>query len=120
MDSARLQRVQALFLNAADLSESEQRTFLEAECGDDGHLMAEVLAMIEEDARGNSLLDRDVAQVARQMLGDSAPSPLGSIEFGPYRILELLGEGGMDEFPDRVLWGTDWPHPNLKDHMGIS
>jgi 2-pyrone-4,6-dicarboxylate lactonase len=23
----------------------------------------------------------------------------------------------MEEFPDRVLWGTDWPHPNLKDHM---
>ncbi|WP_028933528.1 amidohydrolase family protein [Pseudonocardia spinosispora] len=21
------------------------------------------------------------------------------------------------EFPDRVLWGTDWPHPNLIDHM---
>jgi 2-pyrone-4,6-dicarboxylate lactonase len=23
----------------------------------------------------------------------------------------------VDEFPDRILWGTDWPHPNLKDHM---
>ncbi len=23
----------------------------------------------------------------------------------------------MQEFPDRVLFGTDWPHPNLKDHM---
>jgi 2-pyrone-4,6-dicarboxylate lactonase len=23
----------------------------------------------------------------------------------------------VDNFPDRVLWGTDWPHPNLKDHM---
>jgi 2-pyrone-4,6-dicarboxylate lactonase len=23
----------------------------------------------------------------------------------------------VDTFPDRVLWGTDWPHPNLKDHM---
>jgi 2-pyrone-4,6-dicarboxylate lactonase len=23
----------------------------------------------------------------------------------------------VDEFPDRVLWGTDWPHPNLKSHM---
>jgi 2-pyrone-4,6-dicarboxylate lactonase len=23
----------------------------------------------------------------------------------------------IDEFPDRVLWGTDWPHPNLKGHM---
>lgn len=23
----------------------------------------------------------------------------------------------VEEFPDRVLWGTDWPHPNLKNHM---
>ncbi|VTU23759.1 putative metal-dependent hydrolase of the TIM-barrel fold protein [Variovorax sp. SRS16] len=23
----------------------------------------------------------------------------------------------VERFPDRVLWGTDWPHPNLKSHM---
>ena len=23
----------------------------------------------------------------------------------------------VERFPDRVLWGTDWPHPNLKRHM---
>ncbi|MEI7531375.1 MAG: amidohydrolase family protein [Betaproteobacteria bacterium] len=23
----------------------------------------------------------------------------------------------VESFPKRVLWGTDWPHPNLKDHM---
>jgi 2-pyrone-4,6-dicarboxylate lactonase len=23
----------------------------------------------------------------------------------------------VERFPDRVLWGTDWPHPNLKTHM---
>jgi 2-pyrone-4,6-dicarboxylate lactonase len=23
----------------------------------------------------------------------------------------------IQSFPDRVLWGTDWPHPNLKSHM---
>jgi 2-pyrone-4,6-dicarboxylate lactonase len=23
----------------------------------------------------------------------------------------------VEEFPDRVLWGTDWPHPNMKDYM---
>jgi 2-pyrone-4,6-dicarboxylate lactonase len=23
----------------------------------------------------------------------------------------------VETFPDRVLWGTDWPHPNLKNHM---
>ena len=23
----------------------------------------------------------------------------------------------VETFPDRVLWGTDWPHPNMKTHM---
>ena len=23
----------------------------------------------------------------------------------------------VESFPDRVLWGSDWPHPNLKTHM---
>ena len=23
----------------------------------------------------------------------------------------------VEHFPDRVLWGTDWPHPNMKTHV---
>ena len=23
----------------------------------------------------------------------------------------------VENFPDQVLWGTDWPHPNMKSHM---
>jgi len=23
----------------------------------------------------------------------------------------------VEHFPDNVLWGTDWPHPNMKSHM---
>ena len=23
----------------------------------------------------------------------------------------------VEEFPERVLWGTDWPHPNMTTHM---
>ncbi|PIB23549.1 2-pyrone-4,6-dicarboxylate hydrolase [Amylibacter kogurei] len=23
----------------------------------------------------------------------------------------------VEKYPDRVLWGTDWPHPNMKSHM---
>ena len=23
----------------------------------------------------------------------------------------------INSAPDRVIWGTDWPHPNIKKHM---
>ena len=35
----------------------------------------------------------------------------------PYRDVVPFARRVVQEFPDRVLWGTDWPHPNLKDHM---
>jgi 2-pyrone-4,6-dicarboxylate lactonase len=34
-----------------------------------------------------------------------------------YRDVVPFARRIVEEFPDRVLWGTDWPHPNLKDHM---
>jgi 2-pyrone-4,6-dicarboxylate lactonase len=38
-------------------------------------------------------------------------------ERNPYRDVAPFARHVVDTFPDRVLWGTDWPHPNLKDHM---
>ena len=35
----------------------------------------------------------------------------------PYRDVIPFARRVVEAFPDRVLWGTDWPHPNLKDHM---
>ncbi len=35
----------------------------------------------------------------------------------PYRDVVPFARRIVETFPDRVLWGTDWPHPNLKDHM---
>jgi 2-pyrone-4,6-dicarboxylate lactonase len=34
-----------------------------------------------------------------------------------YRDVVPFARHLVETFPDRVLWGTDWPHPNLKDHM---
>ena len=34
-----------------------------------------------------------------------------------YRDVLPFARRIVEQFPDRVLWGTDWPHPNLKDHM---
>ena len=35
----------------------------------------------------------------------------------PYADVIAFARTVVQRFPDRVLWGTDWPHPNLKDHM---
>ena len=34
-----------------------------------------------------------------------------------YRDVVPFAKRIVETFPDRVLWGTDWPHPNLRDHM---
>ena len=93
MDNARWQRIQNLFHRATDLSPVEQQTFVRTACGDDTELASEVIAMIEQESSSNSLLDRKLADVAHQTLTANGDIPLK--EFGPYRILGVLGEGGM-------------------------
>ena len=63
MDSARWERVQELFHQAADQPALERRSFLEAATGGDEQLVATVLGMLDEDSGGASLLDDDVAQL---------------------------------------------------------
>ena len=40
-------------------------------------------------------------------------------EVGPpgYEDVIPFARRVIDAFPDRVLWGSDWPHPNMKSHM---
>ncbi len=35
----------------------------------------------------------------------------------PYDDVVAHAAAVVARFPDRVLWGTDWPHPNMKSHM---
>ena len=101
MDSARWERVQALFHDAVDLPPDERLGFLRAACGADATLMSEVLAAVAEDERGSSLLDRGLAQTADRILGNDAAALR---EIGPYRIVRVLGEGGMGVvYPRRAL-----------------
>src|SRR5579864_538654 len=95
MESARWQKIQNLFHQAADVPQTEQRTFLESQCADDPALVGDVIILLEEDARGPSLLDGGVAEVAHQILSAPAAALHPFKEFGPYRIVRAIGEGGM-------------------------
>src|SRR5207249_2026174 len=68
--------------------------FLREQCGEDTALQAEVTGLLRADAEGNSLLERDVAHVAHEVLNDS--STASTLEqFGRYHIKRTLGAGGM-------------------------
>lgn len=40
-----------------------------------------------------------------------------SVQGPPYDDVVPFARAVVDAYPDRVLWGTDWPHPNMKTHM---
>ncbi|WP_340643723.1 amidohydrolase family protein [Phenylobacterium sp.] len=46
----------------------------------------------------------------------SCPERL-SLSGPPYDDVVPFQRAIVERFPDRVLWGADWPHPNLKGHM---
>jgi 2-pyrone-4,6-dicarboxylate lactonase len=47
----------------------------------------------------------------------SCPDRL-SVEGPPlYADVRPFARRIVEQYPDRVLWGTDWPHPNMKSHM---
>ncbi len=94
MDRERWERIQELFHGAADLPVPEQREFLVARCADDPRLVTEVIALLDADARGRSVLDQDLAQMAGRILADGRHDPPPQ-DLGPYHLRELLGEGGM-------------------------
>jgi len=51
-----------------------------------------------------------------ERLSLSGPPALDG-EQDAYRDVVPFARRLVETFPERVLWGTDWPHPNLKNHM---
>ena len=63
--------------------------------------------------------DRFVAfMAARDDIWCKVTCPERLSKEGPPHYADVIpfGRRIVEAFPDRVLWGTDWPHPNMKTH----
>lgn len=47
----------------------------------------------------------------------SCPERLSQVGPPTYADVAPFARRLVEAFPDRMLWGTDWPHPNMKSHM---
>jgi eukaryotic-like serine/threonine-protein kinase len=92
MDADRWDRMQDLFHRALRLPPSKRAEFVQGECGADDALAADVLAMLDHDGRPTASLQPSLDQAASDVLDGSVPMVRVA---GPYRILRILGRGGM-------------------------
>ncbi len=95
----RWERVKALFGAAAELPESEWAEFLNRECPDDEAIRHEVLRLLGFGTRSTAFIDN--IPVLPGILTDAAEGPRscepGDLLAGRFRIVRLVGRGGMGE-----------------------
>lgn len=94
MDSRRHEVISEVLLRALELAPSERAPFLDHACGSDSELRAEVEDLLRYDSE-NAPIDRPVGTVSASMATLLAESPTYPESIGPYRVLGILGEGGM-------------------------
>jgi 2-pyrone-4,6-dicarboxylate lactonase len=71
------------------------------------------------DGADGPLFDRFLAFVAaREDIWCKVTCPERLSAEGPPSYSDVIpfGRRVVEAFPDRVLWGTDWPHPNMRTH----
>lgn len=97
MNPERYQIIKRHFHAALEQPESERAAFLAQACGADAELFADVEALLNADKRPGSFLDAPAYEMAAGLLIDPLTGELEGTALGPYRIVRLLGAGGMGE-----------------------
>jgi serine/threonine-protein kinase len=84
----------ALFQRAIVLPREEQESVVTSACGEDVELRERVLAMLRADSDDTPLIDATPNELA-SALSAGPPPALEGRRIGPYRIISMLGRGGM-------------------------
>ncbi|HZR57474.1 MAG TPA: serine/threonine-protein kinase [Terriglobales bacterium] len=88
----RWQRIEELFYGALEHAPANRAVFLNQACGNDLPLRNEIQSLLDASDKTSSFLQRPVQEAARNL--DEYKERIGRY-IGPYRLLRVLGEGGM-------------------------
>jgi serine/threonine protein kinase/tetratricopeptide (TPR) repeat protein len=91
---ARWQQIQSLFEQMIDTGTSERSARLASACGDDLELRSSVESLLKSDARREDALLHAIGNAAESLLEDHRDRLIGT-RVGPYRVVSILGHGGM-------------------------
>jgi serine/threonine protein kinase/WD40 repeat protein len=98
------QRVRDVFVAALDVPPEQLEAFLKQSCAGDEALRRQVSELLQAHERPGSFLDQPIAELRATRVLDPAENGVAtaSVEgpvtvIGPYKLLELIGEGGMGE-----------------------
>jgi serine/threonine-protein kinase len=90
--AARWDRLEQLFYAALALAAAERTQFLDRECAGDAGLRAEVESLLAFSGKTLQELRKPIDQAAQNL----ASKETGQ-QIGPYRLIRLIGEGGMGQ-----------------------
>ena len=94
MDPEHWRRVEELFHAALEQKPHTRQTFLDVACAEDSDLRRQVELLLTKEEEAGSFLE---TPALRDMVTQTATMALLGEQLGPYRIVSLLGAGGMGE-----------------------
>jgi eukaryotic-like serine/threonine-protein kinase len=97
MQPQRWQQIDELFHAAIKVEPSERPAFLAQACAGDETLRTEVESLVSSHGMGDSFFETPAADVAAELLAEAEARLTSGQTIGPYKILSLLGSGGMGE-----------------------
>jgi eukaryotic-like serine/threonine-protein kinase len=94
MNAERWHRIEELFDHALKLPESQRNHFLDEECAGDPELLQELRVLLASLPAADASLREAIVAGVETLVGNAITAHVGR-RIGHYRLIQLLGEGGM-------------------------